>query len=131
MVMVAIAAISFWAERTWRRRAFYLEQAAQHASMETHYADVALDLAGAPRQPPSQIVHALLPDASGVEFATQGLVPRIYYPLGSKNLADQATVTRLISMCREEAAREGAIRRMFERNAARPWLRLKPTPFSD
>jgi hypothetical protein len=131
MVLVAIAAICVWAERMWRRRALYLEQAAQHASMEAHYSDLALDFAGVPRQPPTVTVSVLTPDGKAVQFVTHGPSPRVYYPLGTKNLADEATLTRLINMCKQEAAHEGAIRRMFERNAARPWLRFNPSLSSD
>jgi hypothetical protein len=127
MILVAIAAICVWAERMWRRRALDLEQVAQHASMEAHYSD----LAGVPRQPPSTTVDALTPDGKAVEFVIHGPSPRVYYPLGTKNLADQATRTRLINMCRLEAAHDGAIRRMFERNPARPWLRFNPSLSSD
>ncbi len=115
----------------WRRREFYLEQAAPHAHMEAFYADLALDLAGVQRQPQSRIVDALLPDGTAVKFVTHGPSPRIYYPLGTKNLADDATVARLIAMCNQEAAKDGAIRRMFERKASRPWLLSNPTPLSD
>jgi hypothetical protein len=130
MVMVATAALLFWAERMWQRRAYYLERAA-HVHLEAHYSDLALDPAGVPRQPATSTVDALLPDGTAVEFKTHGRSPQIYYPLGSKNLADQATVNRLIAMCKQEAARRRAIRRMFERNAARPWLPFNPSLFSD
>ncbi len=93
----------------WRRRQFYLEQAAPHAQMEAFYSDLALDLAGVERQPPFRIVSALTPDGKGLQFVTHGPSPRIYYPLGTTNLADDATVTRLIAMCKKEAAKEGAI----------------------
>ncbi len=131
MLAVAVAALCFGAERMWRRRQFYLEQAAPHAQMEAFYSDLALDLAGVERQPPSQVVSSITPDGKGVKFVTHGPPPRIYYPLGTKNLADDATVTRLIAMCNQEAARERAIRRKFERMAARPWLLSDPSPFSD
>ncbi len=120
MFAVAIAALCFGAERMWRRRQFYLEQAAPHAHMEAFYSDLALDLAGVRRRPPYQIVDFLLPDGTGVEVDARGPSPRIYYPLGTKNLADDATVTRLIAMCNQEAARERAKRRKFERMAAPP-----------
>jgi hypothetical protein len=131
MLAVAVAALCFGAERIWRRREFYLEQAVPHAHSEAFYSDLALDLAGVQRQPPSRIVDALLPDGTAVQFVTHGPSPRIYYPLGTKNLADDATVARLIAMCNQEAARERAIRRKFERMAARPWLLSDPSPFSD
>jgi hypothetical protein len=131
MFAVAVAALCFGAERMWRRRQFYLEQAAPHAQMEAFYSDLALDLAGVERQPPSRIVSALTPDGKGLQFVTRGPSPRIYYPLGTTNLADDATVKRLIAMCKKEAAKEGAIRRTYERMAARPWLLSNPPPSSD
>ncbi len=132
MLAVAVVALCFGAERMWRRRQFYLEQAAPHAHMEAFYSELALDLAGVQRQPPlPRIVMFLLPDGTGVEIDTHGPSPRIYYPLGTKNPADGSTVMRLIAMCKKGAAKEGAKRRMFERMAARPWLRSDPSPFSD
>ena len=97
--------------------------------MEVFYSDLALDLAGVQRQPRSWM--ALLPDGTAVEFVTHGTSPRIYYPQGTKNLADDATLARLIAMCNQEAARERAIRRKFERMAACPWLSSDPSPSSD
>jgi hypothetical protein len=126
MVLVALVALSLWAERMWKRRAFYLEQAAPHAKMEAFYSGLALDLAGVPRQPPSRTVSALTPDGKGIKFLTHGPAPRVYYPLGSNELADEATFKRLIAMCQQEAAKEGAIRRLYERQASHPWLPFDP-----
>ena len=133
MLAVAVAALCFGAERMWRRRQFYLEQAVPHAHMEAHYSDLALDLAGVERQPPSRVANALylFPNGKAVKFVTHGPSPRIYYPLESTNLADDATVAQLIDMCKKGAAKEGAIRRMFERMAARPWSLSNPAPSSD
>jgi hypothetical protein len=128
MFAVAVAALCFGAERMWRRRQFYLEQAAPHAQMEAFYSDLALDLAGVERQPPFPVgtYFFLLPNGKAVKFVTRGPSPRIYYPMESTILADDATVAQLIAMCKKGAAKEGAIRRMLERKAARPWLLADP-----
>src|SRR5262245_6729654 len=126
MVTMALIALSLWGERMWRRRAFYLEQAAPHAHFEAFYSDLALDLAGVPRQPPSKIDAWTLPDGNAVRFLARGRSRLIFYPAESDDLADEATVKRLIAMCRQEAATQGAIRRMFERQASHPWLSFDP-----
>src|SRR5438105_4148536 len=95
MVTMALIALSLWAERMWRRRASYLEQAAPHAHMEAFYSDLALDLAGVPRQLPSNIDAWMTPDGKGVRFLARGLSPLVSYPLESDDLADEATVKRL------------------------------------
>ena len=126
MVTMALIALSLWAETMWRRRALYLGQAAPHAHFEAFYAGLASDLTGVPRQPPSKIDAWMTPDGNGVRFLARGLSPLVFYPMESDDLADEATVNHLIAMCRQEAAKQGAIRRMFERQASHPWLSFDP-----
>ncbi len=126
MVTIALIALSLWAERMWRLRAFYLEHAAPHAHLEAFFSDLALDLGGVPRQPPSKIDAFTLPDGNAVRFLGRGRDRLIFYPAVSDDLADEATVKRLIAMCRQEVAMQSAIRRMFERHASHPWVSFDP-----
>jgi hypothetical protein len=68
----------------------------------------------------------MMPDGNVVSFLARGLSPLVIYPMESDDLADEATVKRLIAMCRQEAAKQGAIRRMFERQASLSWLSFGP-----
>lgn len=126
MVTIALIALTLWAERMWRLRAFYLKLAANPAHIEAFYSDLALDLVGVPRQPPSKIDAWGLPDGTAVRFLVRGRSRLIFYPAESDDLADEATVKRLIAMCRQEAATQGVIRRMFELHASQPWFSFDP-----
>jgi hypothetical protein len=126
MVIVAGVAIGIWADRMRQRRVVYLRAAAPHALNEAFYARLAQDLAGVPQPPPPRMGAAFLPDGSAVEFVTSGPSPQVYYPFGSRNFADEATLARLIALCDRAAAREGKLRRVFEYHASRPWLTYYP-----
>jgi hypothetical protein len=131
MLLVTVLALAVWAEQMWRKRESYLKDAAPHAQMEAFYSELALDIAGVPRQPPSLTASAILPDGTALHFAAHGPVPQIYYPLGTKNVADEATVKRLRTMCKQEAVKEGALKRMYERNASHPWMPFDLAPIQD
>src|SRR5687767_14175738 len=102
MVVVAIVAILFGAERMWRKRQAYLERAAPLAQMEEFHTELARDLAADPATAGSDTVTALLPDGSAVRFASHGPGRRIHYPPDAATPAYEATAARLEALCRRQ-----------------------------
>jgi hypothetical protein len=129
MVAVAVAVMALWAERMWRRREFYLERAEHHGFKEAWCSNLAMDLAGVPRQPPSKAKKSLLPDGTGVEFVNRGPSRQIFqtHVGGTKELADEATIEQFVMMCNEAAAEEREMRRVYEWYASHPWLSFDPS----